>query len=90
MKLLTRTKIRQNSQDPQRTPGGFGFEIGVVTTINSSFSQLLRGVVRGGGRPHTTTLRDDPRPIATSTILTRVGSSITKLEEATDIKQKTV
>ena len=44
-------KIRQHSQDPERTAARTGFEGGFVSNLNSGLSQLLRSIVRGGGRP---------------------------------------
>jgi len=44
-------KIRQHSQDPARTAARTGFEGGQVSNLNSDLAQLLRSLVRGGGRP---------------------------------------
>jgi hypothetical protein len=48
--LWTRAKIRQHAQDPARAAGATGFEGGHVSIFNSSFSKLLRSIVRGCGR----------------------------------------
>ncbi len=49
--IWTRAKIRQHAQqDPARAAGATSFEGGHVSTLNSSFSKLLRSIVRGWGR----------------------------------------
>ena len=42
--------IRQHSQDPIRTTARTGFEGSQVSKLNSDLAQLLRSLVRGGGR----------------------------------------
>jgi len=59
--IWTRAKIRQHAhQDPARAAGATGFEEGHVYILNSSFSKLLRPIVRGCGRGDEG--RRDPGP----------------------------
>ena len=43
-------KLRQHAQDPTNYAGRLGFEGGFVSRLNSSFAELLRRLIRGGGR----------------------------------------
>jgi hypothetical protein len=43
-------KLRQHAQDPTKQTGRTGFEGGFVSRLNSSFAELLRRLIRGGGR----------------------------------------
>ena len=43
-------KVRQHSQDSSRTASWTGFEGGEVFILNSDLAELLRSVIRSGGR----------------------------------------
>jgi len=47
-------KIRQHSQDPTRTNARTGLEGSQVSNLNNDLAQLLRSIVRGGGRSKVT------------------------------------
>ncbi len=56
--IWSTTKIRQHAQDPSRSAGATGFEGSNFSTLNSSFSKLLRSTIRGGrGGPSTSAAR---------------------------------
>jgi hypothetical protein len=45
--LWTSAKIRQHAQDPERSAGATSFEGGHLSTLNTSFTKLLRSSIRG-------------------------------------------
>jgi hypothetical protein len=42
--------IRQHARDPTKSTRRYGFEGGFFSSLKSAFAELLRRIIRGGGR----------------------------------------